>query len=244
MAEGREDHGKAPGLWWGEKDSTKHWKAQCSRPKGEWNTFRTGSSHSWEQEEVGAEKHGNEKKVNLLAAGLEVKYLIRLLCITGIRQQQRTTTLTAMIPKNNRILRNTPVHKKTMWVDDAWCVCYLSLFSVLLWGCPRSHLPWTSAGWAVAGSPTADSTIHASRPCPGSPGHTAELASIDACSLCFYERWRSQTELPVLSSLRLLTCNSFSASSSFADWTLDFRVSYCKMAAALKEQPVNWHGVN
>lgn len=26
-------------------------------------------------------------------------------------------------------------------------------------------------------------------------------------------------------------------------WTLAFRVSYCRMAAAPKEQPVNWHGV-
>lgn len=41
----------------------------------------------------------NEKNVNLLAAGFEVKYLIMLLCIAGVRQQQRTTALTAMIPK-------------------------------------------------------------------------------------------------------------------------------------------------
>lgn len=41
-----------------------------------------------------------------------------------------------------------------------------------------------------------------------------------------------------------LTCKSFSDSSSaFAVVTLDFRVSYCRMAAAPKEQPVNWHGV-
>lgn len=41
-----------------------------------------------------------------------------------------------------------------------------------------------------------------------------------------------------------LTWKIFSASSSFADWTLDFRVSYCRMAAAPKEHPVNWHGVS
>lgn len=33
-----------------------------------------------------------------LEAGLEVKYLIMLLCIKGIRQQHRTTAFTAMIP--------------------------------------------------------------------------------------------------------------------------------------------------
>lgn len=37
----------------------------------------------------------------LLEAGLEVKYFIMLLCIIGIRQQQRTTAFTAMIPENN-----------------------------------------------------------------------------------------------------------------------------------------------
>ena len=34
-----------------------------------------------------------------LETGLEVKYLIMLLCITGIRQQHRTTAFTAMIPE-------------------------------------------------------------------------------------------------------------------------------------------------
>lgn len=33
-----------------------------------------------------------------LEAGLDVKYLIMLLCIEGIRQQHRTTAFTAMIP--------------------------------------------------------------------------------------------------------------------------------------------------
>lgn len=36
-----------------------------------------------------------------LEAGLEVKYFIMLLCMIGIRQQQRTTAFTAMIPENN-----------------------------------------------------------------------------------------------------------------------------------------------
>lgn len=35
-----------------------------------------------------------------LEAGLEVKYLIMLLCMSGIRQQHRTTAFTAMIPEN------------------------------------------------------------------------------------------------------------------------------------------------
>lgn len=35
-----------------------------------------------------------------LEAGLEVKYLIMLLCMIGIRQQHRTTAFTAMIPEN------------------------------------------------------------------------------------------------------------------------------------------------
>lgn len=36
-----------------------------------------------------------------LEAGLEVKYFTMLLCIIGIRQQQRTAAFTAMIPENN-----------------------------------------------------------------------------------------------------------------------------------------------
>lgn len=41
-----------------------------------------------------------------------------------------------------------------------------------------------------------------------------------------------------------LTCEIVSAfSSSLAAWTLNFSVSYCKMAAAPKEQPVNWHEI-
>lgn len=40
------------------------------------------------------------------------------------------------------------------------------------------------------------------------------------------------------------TCNSFSASSSsLAAWTLNFRFSYCRMAAAPNEQPVNWQKI-
>lgn len=96
--------------------------------------------------------------------------------------------------KDNSICRNDPWNnrkthvnkekrhrKKVCWGDDdkfkCECVYYQSLFSVLLWGCSRSRPPWTSAGWAVAGSPTADSTSHASTPCPGSPGHITARTS-------------------------------------------------------------------
>lgn len=41
----------------------------------------------------------DKQRVNSLEAGLEVKYLIMLLCIKGIRQQQRTTAFTAIMPK-------------------------------------------------------------------------------------------------------------------------------------------------
>lgn len=41
----------------------------------------------------------DKHRVNSLEAGLEVKYLIMLLCITGIRQQQRTTAFTAIMPE-------------------------------------------------------------------------------------------------------------------------------------------------
>lgn len=36
-----------------------------------------------------------------LEAGLEVKYFIMLLCMIGIRQQQRTIVFTAIIPEND-----------------------------------------------------------------------------------------------------------------------------------------------
>lgn len=63
--------------------------------------------------ENGCGKCVNENNVNLLEAGLEVKYLIMLLCITGIRQQQRTTAFTAMIPKTTAFSdRLLPTRKK------------------------------------------------------------------------------------------------------------------------------------
>lgn len=41
------------------------------------------------------------------------------------------------------------------------------------------------------------------------------------------------------------TCKSFSASSSsLAAWTLNFRFSYCRIAAAPNEQPVNWQKIH
>lgn len=44
--------------------------------------------------------------------------------------------------------------------------------------------------------------------------------------------------------IKVLTCMPFSDfSSSFAVWSLDFRLSYWRMAAVPKEQPVNWNGV-
>lgn len=45
-----------------------------------------------------------------LEPGLEVKYFIMLLCIIGIRQQQRTTAFTAMIPESN-------VHKRRDYIE-------------------------------------------------------------------------------------------------------------------------------
>lgn len=116
-----------------------------------------------------------------LEAGLEVKYLIMLLCIKGIRQQHRTTAFTAMIPgkqclKSSRQWWNVRLYiykkKACLCVWYVYKIRYQWRSSVLLWGCSRSRPPWTSPGWAVAGSRIAGSTSHANTSCPGSPGDT------------------------------------------------------------------------
>lgn len=125
-----------------------------------------------------------------------------------------------------------------------YSISYRWQSSVLLWGCSRSHPTWTSEGWAVAGSQTTGSTSHANTPCPGTPGNTWVAPWITVSSLFVPLVYSSGRESQQFVSLNL-TCKIFSASSSsFADWTLDFSVSYCRMAAAPKEQPVNWHGVS
>lgn len=53
-----------------------------------------------------------------------------------------------------------------------------------------------------------------------------------------------QRRCAIMWIIKVLTCMPFSEfSSSFAVWSLDFRLSYWRMAAAPKEQPVNWNGV-
>lgn len=53
-----------------------------------------------------------------------------------------------------------------------------------------------------------------------------------------------QRRCTIMWIIKVLTCMPFSDfSSSFAVWSLDFRLSYWRMAAAPKEQPVNWNGV-
>lgn len=46
-------------------------------------------------------EHDRVAQVNSLEAGLDVKYLSILLCIEGIRQQQRTAAFSAIIPRKN-----------------------------------------------------------------------------------------------------------------------------------------------
>lgn len=105
--------------------------------------------------------------------------------------------------------------------------------SVLQWGCSRSHPPWTSTVWAAAGTQTACSTSHANVPCPGSPANRLSI------NIIYDSGWGHNFVL------LNLTCEIVSAfSSSLAAWTLNFSVSYCKMAAAPNEQPVNWHEIH
>lgn len=104
--------------------------------------------------------------------------------------------------------------------------------SVLLWDCSRSHPPWTSTLWAAVGSQEACSTSYANLPCPGSPTKRLFVVIISDSG------WGHDF------ALLNYTCESFSVfSSSLAAWTLNFKVSYCRMAAAPNEQPVNWHEI-
>lgn len=105
--------------------------------------------------------------------------------------------------------------------------------SVLRWGRSRSHPPWTSTVWAAAGTQTACSTSHANVPCPGNSANRLSIIII-----IYYSGWGHN-----FVSLNL-TCEILSAlSSSLAAWTLNFSVSYCRIAAAPNEQPVNWHEI-
>lgn len=125
------------------------------------------------------------------------------------------------------------ITRKELLCPFSFIASYLWQSSVLRWGCSRSHPPWTSTVWAAAGSQTACSTSHANVPCPGSPANRLSIIII------YYSGWGRDFVL------LNLTCEIFSAfSSSLVAWTLNFSVSYCRMAAAPNEQPVNWHEIH
>lgn len=65
------------------------------RGRGEGKKMHTHCKH----------KRGHDRvaQVNSLEAGLDVKYLSILLCIEGIRQQQRTAAFSAIIPRKKLI---------------------------------------------------------------------------------------------------------------------------------------------
>lgn len=70
-----------------------HGKAACF-----WKRKRRGKKMHTLQTQRG---HDRVAQVNSLEAGLDVKYLSILLCIEGIRQQQRTAAFSAIIPRKN-----------------------------------------------------------------------------------------------------------------------------------------------
>lgn len=98
----------------------------CWPPCGWWSSDwrRTepweGSVFLEEEEERGKKcthckhKRGHDRvaQVNSLEAGLDVKYLSILLCIEGIRQQQRTAAFSAIIPRKKLINKKVPTMKK------------------------------------------------------------------------------------------------------------------------------------
>lgn len=80
MTEGGQSHGKAARFWKRKRRGGKKC-THCKHKRG----------------------HDHVAQVNSLEAGLDVKYLSILLCIEGIRQQQRTAAFSAIIPRKKLI---------------------------------------------------------------------------------------------------------------------------------------------
>lgn len=83
-----------------------------------------------------------------LEAGLDVKYLIMLLCIEGIRHKHRTTAFTAIIPgkhwQGNLLWRNMlTLELKSKTQEQNECVCSILLPVTVF--CPSVRLLQTSS---------------------------------------------------------------------------------------------------